>query len=719
MASKKEHKRRQRMKRRKASAGEAVQRDTRRGDEINAGMLLTGAVSSAPASGDEAASSASTPDRLASNNDDRHPEAPAPAAAVETEPVIFDSAESIEPVAGSGELAPGDPGAEKKAEAARAEAAGSGGIDETERTGPESGSGSPLYSPLELERDYFDREPLVDMYVPGGSPERESACPESGSVDGWRPVSAVGCEDAGIGDAAGDAEEQVEYEEWLMPDYRTTRILPRERRMYIVMITPEIAPAAKVGGLGDVVQGLGRELMNRGHEVEVVVPMYACMRYETIDSLHESHGELWCPHFNDWRVEKVYEGGVGGGIRTSFITGGSYTDRSSIYGFDDDLYRFAYFSRAALEFLFKTGRRPDIIHCHDWTTGLTPAILWDVYQKLGWDDTRVVYTIHNNECQGLCGFGDKLLGMVGLDVRNYHRPDRMKDDVHPNCINLMKAGIVFSNFVTTVSPTFAGELKTAVGGRGLQNTITKNSAKVGGVLNGLDYDAWNPQTDGKLAARYSVGADFYEKYKNKSALREWLGMWDAWKPIVAVVTRLTHQKGLELIRHAIFSALEEQAQFILLGSAPDPGVNADFLRLQNDLRHNHDIKLYIGYHEDLSRMIYAGSDIFLVPSLYEPCGLTQMIALRYGTVPVVRETGGLMDTVFDMENSGRGLNNANGFTFRDPTPKGLDYGLKRAIRLWHDNPAAFNRLARNGMSYDYSWKNPAKDYENIYNYIKA
>ncbi|MDR0361865.1 MAG: glycogen synthase [Planctomycetota bacterium] len=583
----------------------------------------------------------------------------------------------------------------------------------------------PAYAPppaLEVDPAYFEGVPRLGY--PGGAAS-EADIPEENLPAGhgvFGTVSAKAPVTFEDDPAAAVAEEYFGEDDsgdgWSMPEYRTTRVLPKEKRLYIVMIAPEVAPTAKVGGLGDVVQGLGRELMNRGHEVEVIAPMYSCMRYDTIHDLHEIYGELWSPHFNEWRSEKVYQGWVEG-LKVNFITGGIYSNRPSIYGFDDDLYRFAYFSRQALEFLFKSGRRPDIIHCHDWTTGLVPAMLWDIYGKMGWNNSRVVYTIHNNECQGLCGFGDKLLGMVGLDVRNYLRMDRMQDDARHNCINMMKAGIVYSNFVTTVSPTYAGELKTVVGGRGLQNTIAKNAAKVGGVLNGLDYEAWNPQTDQKIAARYSIGDDFFEKYKNKTALREWLGLWDAWKPIVSVVTRLTHQKGLDLIKRAIFATIEEQGQYVLLGSAPDPKVNADFLRLQHELKDNHDVNLYIGYHEDLSRLIYAGSDIFLVPSLYEPCGLTQMIALRYGAVPVVRETGGLVDTVFDLENSGKGLNNANGFSFRDATPESLDYGLKRAIRLWYDNPPAFNRLARNGMRYNYSWKNPAKDYENIYNYIKA
>ncbi|MDR1535253.1 MAG: glycogen synthase GlgA [Planctomycetota bacterium] len=492
-----------------------------------------------------------------------------------------------------------------------------------------------------------------------------------------------------------------------------------EENMYIVMVTPEVAPCAKVGGLGDVILGLGRELIRRGHEVEVVCPMYSCMRYDEINGLREEFGELWCPYGGGWRSEKVFQGTVGGGLKVNFITGGGFTERNSIYGHPDDLDRFAYFSRQALEFMFKSGRRPDIIHCHDWATGLVPVVYWEIYQKLGWNNARLVYTIHNNESQGLCGYPDRLLGAIGLDAKSCLRPDRLQDDRHRNCLNMMKGGIVFSNFVTAVSPSYAGELRTAAGGGGLEQVLNRHHGKFGGILNGIDYEAWNPDSDPKLAVRYSAGDDFFGKYGNKKALRDWLGLREDWRPVVSVVSRLTRQKGLDLIKHAVFTAIKTQGQFVLLGSAPDPGIEADFRRLQNDLRNNPDVKFYLGYHEDLSHLIYAGSDIFLVPSIYEPCGLTQMISLRYGTVPVVRETGGLNDSVFDVDTSGRGREGANGFTFRDPTPASLDYGLNRAIRMWFDRPDTFNRLARNGMACDYSWREPARHYENIYKFIQS
>lgn len=487
--------------------------------------------------------------------------------------------------------------------------------------------------------------------------------------------------------------------------------------MYIVMLTSEIAPAAKVGGLADAVTGLSRELMKRGHAVDVILPMYSCMRYDQIQDLHPVYDELWVPHYNQWRPEKVFEGRVAG-IKCFFITGGHYTQRDRIYGYDDDLFRFVYFDRAALEFMFKTNKRPEILHCHDWGTALAPVMLYDLYSQLGWNDTRVVFTVHNNECQGLCWYGDKLLGMVGMDCGRYFQPDKLRDQHHPNCINLMRGAIVYSNFITTVSPTYAGELKTHPGGRGLEAVFSMYSQKLGGVINGIDYEIWNPETDPKIAQRYGID-NFIEKYKNKYALRDRLNLADAWKPIVSVITRLTHQKGLDLIKHAIYSSLRMNAQFVLLGSSPEKAVNDDFWRIKHELSGCRDVHLWIGYDEDLSHLIYAGSDLFLVPSLFEPCGLTQMIALRYGTVPVVRETGGLADTVFDVDHSGRGLANANGYTFRDPNPAGVDSALGRAIRCWFDDPVKFNKLAINGMRYDYSWKNPCRDYENIYNYVKA
>jgi len=487
--------------------------------------------------------------------------------------------------------------------------------------------------------------------------------------------------------------------------------------MHVVIISAEIAPAAKVGGLADMVTGLARELQKMGHEVEAVVPMYHGLRWDQIQDIREVYQQLWVPRWDKWEAERVLEGRVSG-VRTYFVSCGHYTLRDRIYGYDDDIFRFACFCRAALEFLYKTGKRPHILHCHDWSAALVPVLYYEMYSRLGWSDARVVFTIHNTECQGLCWYGDKVLRMVGLDPGALFRPDKLRDDVHHNCINLMRGGVVYANFVTTVSPTFAAEIKEPASGRGLHHVLRAYTGKLGGIINGVDYDLWNPAVDPKIAQRYDAD-HLIEKYKNKYALRGWLQLADSWKPIVAAVTRLTPQKGLDLLKHAIYATRQWHGQFVLLGEAPDPRVNADFWRIKNEMRDCRDVHLWLGYHEDLAHLIYAGSDILVVPSLYEPCGLTQLIAMRYGTVPVVRRTGGLADTVVDVDYSGRGLSGGTGFVFNDPNTAGLDSALYRAIRCWFDAPSAFQRIILNGMRADWSWRNPARDYENIYNYIKA
>ena len=487
--------------------------------------------------------------------------------------------------------------------------------------------------------------------------------------------------------------------------------------MYITMISSEMSPAAKVGGLADVVTALAREMIGRGHKAEVVLPMYSCMRYDQIEDLHCVYEELWVPHYDQWRPEKVFQGVVHG-VDTFFITCSEYTQRDSIYGYDNDFDLFAYFSRAALEFMFKTARKPDIIHCHDWGTGLVPVIYYEVYAGLGWSNSRVVFTIHNNECQGQCWYGGQLLDMIGLDYKAVVNPGKLQDSNRPDCINMMKGAFVYSNFITTVSPTFAGELKTREFGRGLDPILNKFSEKFGGVINGIDYEMWNPAADRSLSSKYSAD-NIDKKYDNKRALREWLKLADEWKPIVSCVTRLTAQKGVHLIKHAINYTLKKHGQFVLLGDSPDPSINDDFWALKNSMEGNPNVHLWLGYHEDLSHMIYAGSDIFVIPSMFEPCGLTQMISLRYGTVPVVRKTGGLADTVFDVDHSGKGLANSNGYVFEGVREHDLEYGLGRAIDCWNKHPDTFRKLAINGMHYDYSWKNPGNDYENIYNFIKV
>ncbi|MBN1842725.1 MAG: glycogen synthase [Deltaproteobacteria bacterium] len=487
--------------------------------------------------------------------------------------------------------------------------------------------------------------------------------------------------------------------------------------MYVVMITPECAPVAKVGGLADVVQGLSRELAIRGNTVEIILPKYDCMRYDHIWGLCKTYCDLWVPCHDQQVHCDVYFGFVDG-LKCFFIephSSRNFFNRGIFYGHRDDPERFAFFCKAALEFMLKANKHPEVIHCHDWQTGLAPVLLFDIYEQMGMTHPRVCYTLHNLKHQGVTG--EDTLRLVGLNPAHYINQDRLEDNSNRGAINLMKGGIVYSNFVTTVSPRYAEEIKYSDLGCGLQHTLYVHGEKFGGVLNGIDYNVWNPAVDPYIASQYSIDS-LDDKYKNKEALRHRLLLRQDFKPIVSVVSRLDHQKGVELIRHGIFHALAHGCQFVLLGSSPDPATNHDFWELKRRLNDNPDCHIEISHDEKLAHLIYAGADMILIPSAFEPCGLTQMIAMKYGTVPIVRNTGGLADTVFDADYAPRPYHERNGYVFNDFNNQGLETALDRAIGLWHSYPDYFRELMENGMRYDYSWNYPGGHYFNIYNYIK-
>jgi starch synthase len=487
--------------------------------------------------------------------------------------------------------------------------------------------------------------------------------------------------------------------------------------MYIVQIASECAPVAKVGGLGDVVYGLSRELQNRIHWVEVILPKYDCMRYDQIWALDKIYNDLWVPwnggaiHCSVWQGE-VY------GIRCFFIEPHSrdnFFNRGAFYGYPDEALRFTFFSKAALEFLLKTNRRPDIIHCHDWQTGIVPALLFEMYKHAGMGNSRACYTIHNFKHQGVCGAN--ILEATGLRrPEYYYHYDRMRDNFNLGALNLMKAGIVFANAVTTVSPHYAWEARFTGEGFGLGHTLAVHEQKFSGVLNGIDYDVWNPEVDRHIPVRYG-SANLDAKYRNKDALRDRLLLRKEFKPIISFVGRLDPQKGIHLIQHALHYALANGAQFVLLGNSPDAGINNSFWHLKRQVNDNPDCHLELRYDEELSHLIYAGSDMVLVPSLFEPCGLTQMIALKYGAVPVVRAVGGLVNTVFDRDHSDKPRHERNGYVFHQTDTGALESALHRAIGLWYSYPTEFGELVRNGMRCDFSWRHPGQRYLEIYERI--
>ncbi|XP_047310555.1 probable starch synthase 4, chloroplastic/amyloplastic [Impatiens glandulifera] len=485
--------------------------------------------------------------------------------------------------------------------------------------------------------------------------------------------------------------------------------------LHIIHIAAEMAPVAKVGGLGDVVTGLSKALQKKGHLVEIILPKYDCMQYERIHDLKVL--DMVLESYFDGQLFKnsVWVGTVEG-LPVYFIEPqhpGKFFWRGKYYGENDDFKRFSFFSRAALELILQAGKKPDIIHCHDWQTAFVAPLYWDVYVPKGLNSARICFTCHNFEYQGTAPASE--MASCGLDVHQLNRPDRMQDDSSHDRVNPVKGAIVFSNIVTTVSPTYAQEVRTPEEGRGLHTTIKYHSKKFVGILNGIDTDVWNPATDIYLKVHYSVN-DIQGKAENKEALRRILGLSsaDIRQPLVGCITRLVPQKGVHLIRHAVYRTLDLGGQFVLLGSSPVHHIQKEFEDIAHHFQNHENVRLILKYDEALSHLIYAASDMFIIPSLFEPCGLTQMIAMQYGAIPIARKTGGLNDSVFDVDDETIPVQFRNGFTFLTPDEQGFNSAFDRAFNLFKNKPSSWQQLVEKDMRIDFSWDSSASQYEEIY-----
>jgi starch synthase len=492
--------------------------------------------------------------------------------------------------------------------------------------------------------------------------------------------------------------------------------------MYIVQIVTELCPVARVGGLADVIYGLSKELAKQGHKIEIILPKYDCLHYGELKNLKVEHRELWSFEGLNRYNNTIWSADVDG-LKLLLVEPHHpqyYFGRGVIYGCHDDIDRFTYFSRAAIEFLFKAGKQPDAIHVHDWPTALVPVFYKEIYQPLGYKTRGTVLTIHNMEHQGLCQPFN--LSRVGLRGDSYLSPDKMQDTYSSGLINLLKGGIVYADKITTVSPNYEKEIQTPEGGFGLEDVLIKNRKKLKGILNGIDEDFWNPEKDQHLIQRYSTyGIDktklpsvLAAKKENKRQLGIHLSIKESDAPLIASVTRLVPQKSPELIKYALHRTLEKGGQFILLGTAPTLSTQREFIELQEELKKNENAVVLMDKDEALSHQIFAAADMFIIPSLFEPCGLTQLIALRYGTVPIVRLTGGLADTVFDVDSSSRPLEERNGFTFDFPDRKGVDWALTRALECYKREPQKWQSLILNGTRRDFSWKRSVSEYLSLY-----
>lgn len=494
--------------------------------------------------------------------------------------------------------------------------------------------------------------------------------------------------------------------------------------MYIINIASELAPVAKVGGLADVTLGLSRELSWKSHDVDIIIPKYDCMNSEEVRDLMLVEPELLSLYDGKLYPNLVWMGWVEN-LKVYFIEPHHprfFFNRGCYYGCADDIERYLYFSRAAIEFMYKRELNADIIHLHDWQSAVIAPLYYDVYKAKGYNKPKIAFTIHNIEYQGLCSPGN--LDMIGLDGPSYLVPDKLQDNKDHGLINLLKGGIVYSDMVTTVSPNYSKEVLTPQGGRGLDQTLLRYESKFSGILNGIDYSYWNPEIDRYLPAHFSSREmpankkdhnTLDKKAYIKRVLRETLMLDEVHRPIIGCIARLVPQKGIDLIEFTMHYAIAHQAQFVLLGSSPIPAINEKFQRLKQRYQNHPHVSITLHHQEELAHLIYAGSDIFIVPSLFEPCGLTQMIALKYGTIPIVRKTGGLADTIFDVDSPDESLAEANGYVFETPSNAGIESALNRAVDCWFNNPEKWRHLMVHGMNIDFSWNHPSDAYLQAYN----
>ncbi len=476
----------------------------------------------------------------------------------------------------------------------------------------------------------------------------------------------------------------------------------------ILFVASEGVPFIKTGGLADVVGSLPKCIDREYFDVRVMLPKYTCMKQEMKERLN------YVGHFYmdfNWRQEYVgiLEAEVDG-IKYYFIDNEGFFGGFKPYS-DNALYeieKYAFFSKAALSVLQTIDFRPDVIHCHDWQTGLIPVYLNERFQDNGfYRGIKTVMTIHNLKFQGRWNVQD-VQSITGLPA-HYFTSDKLEAYYDAN---LLKGGLVFADTITTVSNTYAEEIKTPFYGEGLDGLLRSRSNDLRGIVNGIDYDAFNPETDPFIIQQYNAMNFRKEKLKNKRALQEELGLrQDENKMMIGLISRLTDQKGLDLIAHVMDELCQDDIQLVVLGTGEE--------RYENCFRHYDwkyadKVSANIYYSDALSHKIYAASDAFLMPSLFEPCGLSQLMSLRYGTLPIVRETGGLKDTVQaynEFEGTG------TGFSFSNYNAHEMLGTIRYAEHVYYDRKRDWNKIVDRAMAADFSWSVSAKKYQEMYDWL--
>jgi len=472
------------------------------------------------------------------------------------------------------------------------------------------------------------------------------------------------------------------------------------QKLHVAFVTPEMVPFVKTGGLADVSAALPKALVRLGHRVTAVLPRYGQVPFPPGELL----GSLAVPLDGTERLVGLYRTRTDAGVEVVFVDYPPFFDRPILYGeYDDNRLRFALLARAALEYFRGRGERPSVLHAHDWQAGLVPVFLKSVYAH---DPVlrRVasVFTIHNVAYQGV--FGADTVALLGLpwivgtsEALGFH-----------GGVSYLKGGTVFSEMVTTVSPTYAREIQGPEHGLGFERVVRARERDVVGILNGVDYDEWDPRVDRHIACRYSPRDVRTGKAEAQADLLDTFSLpREPALPVVGVISRLVWQKGFDIVADAWWDFLQRPLRMVVLGTG-DAAVQAGLADLA--ARDPQRFAVRFAYDETLAHKVMAGSDIFLMPSRSEPCGLTQMYALRYGTVPIVRSTGGLADTVEPWDPV---ADTGTGLRFDTPDGTGLVWALDRALEARRD-ARAWSRLQARGMAKDFSWDRSAREYVALY-----
>jgi len=478
--------------------------------------------------------------------------------------------------------------------------------------------------------------------------------------------------------------------------------------MKILFTASECVPFVKTGGLADVVGALGPVLADQGHDVRVILPLYSAIAQKWQDQME---------YLLDFEVQLGWRRQFCGvqtlkkdGVTYYFLDNKYYFGRPYIYGLGGDEYeRYGFFCRASLNLLPLIDYAPDVLHAHDWQSGMIPALLKIQYAHLPfYKDIRTMYTIHNLQYQGIFGIKE-VQDVLGLGD-DLWTSDKLECY---GCANFMKAALVYADAITTVSPSYAEEITTAYYGERLDGLIRARKESVFGVLNGIDIVDYDPEKDPMIVKNYTVET-IDEKVQNKLALQEALGLEvNADIPLIAMVGRLSNQKGLDLVDHVLGDIMAENVQLVVLGMGEARYTN---LFSWAEQQYRGKMAARFAMDHELAHRLYASADFFLMPSQFEPCGLSQMMSLRYGTVPIVRETGGLRDTVLSYNEYTK---EGNGFTFLNYNAHDMLYVIKRALSYYKDQPEVIKELRIRGMQGDYSWTHSAGEYVKLYEKISV